>query len=653
MRIAFFSPMPPARTGIADYSAALAGELGRLADIQVFCDSPPRFDPCAFDCSVYQLGNNPYHAFVYEAALAHPGVVVLHEANLHHLIADLTIRRDDWDGYLRECEYEGGPPALAYARRVRALEAGPDYEGLPMTRRVLERATGVIVHSNYMVDEVRRAGFRGPVIRIPHGAWLPEADRIAYRERLGVTDRTPLIGIFGFLKPYKRIGESLRAFRRLLRVEPAARMILVGEPHPDFQLHPLIRSLGIAPQVRVLGFTPIDDFTGYLAACDIVLNLRYPTVGESSGSLLRALGIGRPALVSDVGAFRDFPDDVCLKVPVGPGEEDTIYEYLALLVSRPDLAWRIGQRARAYVEKECNWGLAARRYCEFLESLASGAGRVSEDPAQAVSPKPAPAASDDDVREWSPENTALQAYADEHITRLVKTLEIVPPGNARDRLLELGSYLQLTPALHEKLGYGEVRAAYWGRLGVVEHRKVTAADGRAFECELDLFDVEKDAFPYPDGHFATVLCCEIIEHLFNDPMHMMAEINRVLRTGGHVVLTTPNIASLRAVAAILQGYHPGCYSQYIKPNSNGEINPRHNREYAPREVASLLEHSGFEVTRIETGPFVEQPRPEHAWVRRLIAAHKLPDDLRGDDIYAVGRKTGPVRNRWPEWLYAG
>ena len=77
----------------------------------------------------------------------------------------------------------------------------------------------------------------------------------------------------------------------------------------------------------MLGFTPIEDFTGYMAACDIVLNLRFPTLGESSGSLLRALGLGRAVMVSDVGSFGEFPEDICLKVPVGSGEEEILYEY--------------------------------------------------------------------------------------------------------------------------------------------------------------------------------------------------------------------------------------------------------------------------------------------------------------------------------------
>ncbi len=344
MRLAFVSPMPPARSGIADYSAALAGALQPLADVTLVSSPAGRFEPAAFDVVLYQLGNNPHHAFVYELAIRHPGVAVLHEANLHHLVAGLTIGRGDWDGYLREVDYQGDEQAAAYARRVKAREVGPDYDGLPMLRRLLEQSRAVVVHSRFVEEKVRQAGFAGPVARIPHGAWIPRADSMACRERLGLDEITPLIGIFGFLKPYKRIAESLRAFRRLVKLAPSARMILAGEAHPDYPLTPLIRSLDLQPSVRMLGFVPIDDFTGYMAACDIVLNLRYPTVGESSGTLLRALGLGKAVLVSDIGAFRELPDEVCLKVPADATEEDLIFEYLNLLVSRPSLPAKWAQR---------------------------------------------------------------------------------------------------------------------------------------------------------------------------------------------------------------------------------------------------------------------------------------------------------------------
>jgi glycosyltransferase involved in cell wall biosynthesis/SAM-dependent methyltransferase len=655
MRLAFFSPLPPARSGIADYAEALLASLNPLAEVEVFSGGHQPFDPARFDIALYHAGNNGHHGFVYETALRHPGVVVMHESNLHHLIADLTIKRGDWDAYVRECEYNGGEKAREFAQRVRRLEIGPDYEGVPMTRRLLESARGIVVHSRFMAEEMRAAGFAGPVAVIPHGAWVPQGDRTSYRYKLGLDELAPLVGIFGFLKPYKRITESLRAFRRLVRLVPNARMILVGEPHPEFPVEPMIRSMGLSANVRVLGFTPIAEFVGYLSACDIVLNLRYPTVGESSGTLLRSLGLGKAVLVSELGSFQEFPDDVCLKVPVGDGEEDLIFEYLNLLVSRPEVARQLGARAREYVARECNWDTVARQYAGFLEAVVAErewvpTAKAPEKVPVSAGPPVAPVEAEY-LSGWAVSD-ASRGYLETHQTRLIKTLEITPPGAAGDRILEMGAYLQITPALRSKLGYGEVRGCYYGKLGHSDHREVISARGEHFVCEIDHFDAEKDRFPYPDGHFSTVLCGELIEHLFEDPMHLMSEVNRILKPGGHLVLTTPNVAALRGISAILQGYHPGFFHAYIRPADSGEVDARHNREYTPREIHQLLENSGLEVTLLETGEFRDEPHPEFGWVLHLLERYRLETSLRGDGIYAVGRKTGPVRERYPEWLYS-
>src|SRR4051794_27403257 len=183
MRVAFFSPLPPARSGIADYSEALIEQLRHRVDLEVLSNATPNFNA---DIAVYQIGNNGHHDFVYQTALRHPGVVVMHESNLHHLMTDLTIKRGDWDAYVRECEYEGGAAAREFAEKVRRLEVGPDYEGLQMTKRILGAARGVVVHSRFMQEEMRTAGFGGPTAVIPHGAWIPQADRNGFRHKLGL-----------------------------------------------------------------------------------------------------------------------------------------------------------------------------------------------------------------------------------------------------------------------------------------------------------------------------------------------------------------------------------------------------------------------------------------------------------------------------------
>ena len=158
MRIALFSPLPPARSGIADYSSALAEAMPAFASVDVYSSAQDEPDLSRCDAVLYQIGNNGDHDFVYRKALSHPGIVVLHEANLHHLIADLTIKRGDWDGYMRAVEFDGGAAALEYARAVRRLEVGPDYDGVPMLRELLQSARGLIVHSEFVATRARASG---------------------------------------------------------------------------------------------------------------------------------------------------------------------------------------------------------------------------------------------------------------------------------------------------------------------------------------------------------------------------------------------------------------------------------------------------------------------------------------------------------------
>ena len=282
-------------------------------------------------------------------------------------------------------------------------------------------------------------------------------------------------------------------------------MILVGEPHPEFPVHDLIRSLDLEDYVRVLGFTPIEHFTGYMSACDIILNLRYPTVGESSGSMLRALGLGKAVLVSDIGSFREFPDSVCLKVPVGAGEEDLIFEYLNLLVSRPELARTLGESAQGLGRaanatgrtspssvREFHRGrataartvvgirLATRRIS--LPSLhdAAAAAAAEARPIHKIPFKPR------DIERWAEDEDA-GGYIEGHKTRLLKTLELIPPGGPDDAILEMGIYFQITPSLKGKLGYGHVAAATTAKPGRVENKKVRLRRRRGIRVPRRLF----------------------------------------------------------------------------------------------------------------------------------------------------------------------
>ncbi len=686
MHLAYFSPLNPRVSGISDYSEALLPQLAeRIEEIDVFLEDyapaarfsqpnlrlrrwqefEPEYRAGRFDAVLYHIGNNPFHVYIYDLALRIPGVLVLHEFNLHYLVAHATLSRGDWPGYLREVEHDAGPAALERARQAQAGLVQPDYDGIALNRTLLERSPGAIVHSDYMVRTVRQAGLKIPLRRIPHGVAIPDVDRGAARHMLAeqtglpLNDSAPVFGIFGFLKPYKRIYEALHALARLRTERSDATLVLVGEEHPHYPLRPLIRELALDDAVRILGHVPIDTFTLYMAAVDICINLRRPTAGETSGSLLQALALGKPTLVSEIGSFLELPDDAVFKIPP-EREAEWLYEYMKVLLDDPELARAVGERGRAYVQRECQWPRVADQYEQFLQECASRRAQTAPPKPEAVvaaSSSAQPRATLPPVEEleeylvgFSHANRPLEEYLQTHLKRLVRTLQITPPGGAEDRVLEMGCYLQMTPALGKYLGYGEIRGAYFGPLGKTDARSTTSISGETFSCAMDLFDAERDRFPYPDGHFRTVLCCELIEHLADDPMHMMAEINRILAPGGRLLLTTPNIISLRSVHAVLHGYHPALFPSYIKPSADGTVDPRHSREYTPREIALLVEAAGFQVELLETGDYAHVLE-DYAEARKLLERNGLPASFRGEVIFCRARKLGPVRDRWPKDLY--
>jgi glycosyltransferase involved in cell wall biosynthesis len=363
VRVAYYSPLPPSRSGIADYSALLLPELERRIDVVVARPGRFRRDPQA-DVRLYHVGNDAEaHGWIVDALRRRPGVVVLHDFVLHHLVVGLTFARGDAAGYLAAMEREGGLVGrlLAYAVLDNKLpplwETRP--EDFPLAGEVLDHANALIVHSRYVERRVRESGYRGPIVRIPHPAWpVPEL------APAGV-EGSPLYGCFGHLNESKRVAELLAAFARLRARRPQARLLLVGS------LSTRLGRLELPEGVLREEYVPEDRLWALMAACDAIVSLRSPTMGETSGSAIRALSLGKPLVVSDVGWFAELPRDAVLKVPVDEREEATL---LAALEALADEGVRrsMGERARALVEREHRLDRVADAYAAALEQLAGG-----------------------------------------------------------------------------------------------------------------------------------------------------------------------------------------------------------------------------------------------------------------------------------------
>ncbi len=383
MRIAYFSPMPPESSGIADYSALLLPALRRHVDVEVVKRGTKR-PPRTVDLSVYHIGNNPdAHGWILDALRRAPGVVVLHDFVLHHLVAGVTIGRRDGHGYLDAMEREHGVVGRLLAHGVLDKRLPPLWESrpedFPLAGEVLGLATGLVVHSRYVAEHARAAGFEGRIAQVPHPAWpdphVAAADLAA----------EPLIGAFGNVNASKRVPQLLEAFARVRAEQPRARLLLVGATSPGFDLDRRLQRLGLpADGIVREGYVDEARLWALMGACDVHVGLRSPTMGETSGTAIRALTLGKPLVVTDAGWFSELPDDVALKVPVGDREVDDLAAALRLLVERPDARASMGAAARRLAAGPHELERVAQLQAAAFEQAAGGTA-VSDDVLRDVS----------------------------------------------------------------------------------------------------------------------------------------------------------------------------------------------------------------------------------------------------------------------------
>jgi glycosyltransferase involved in cell wall biosynthesis len=206
-----------------------------------------------------------------------------------------------------------------------------------------------------------------PLAVVPMGVPLPPLiDKGEARARLGLDPDLFLVTSVGRLNPYKRVSATLRAFKALLMQVPRSLYLLIGSRSPNYDPSRQIEMLGLSENVRSTGYVSQDDFYLYLAASDVCLNLRYPTAGETSASLLRIMGAGVPVLVSRTGSFEELPDSAAGKVDIGDIEEELLLEYLLLLARSPDVREAMSEAAREYVAEQHTMEGAAQGYLEFM-----------------------------------------------------------------------------------------------------------------------------------------------------------------------------------------------------------------------------------------------------------------------------------------------
>ncbi len=397
MKIAYFSPLSPDASGIADFAEELLPELAKHVEIDLFCRIPPKNEKIAdnfkvysfedienkelresYDHLVYQSGNNVrFHGELLEKFKKYPGILEIHDFAMHHYLAESTFVKGDFEGYVEAMAYCHCKRGEMTARKYLAGEARAPWENdalrYSVNKYLVDKATAVITHSDIAKQMIKGVSPDKKIINIPlHTPDIidnPESYRKECRKALGIDENLLVLGSFGYATRAKRIMEIIDALA-MYKSQGGEdfHYYIVGQVE-DLDLGKRLRQLGLEKQVTVTGFTKLEAFKQYMGACDICFNLRFPTQGESSASLHRILGMGKPVVVSQIGSFEEYPDEIVQKICHNHNEVQEILDAVKTLAKNREELERRGNAAVAYAKEHCDLQKNAERYSRFFADV--------------------------------------------------------------------------------------------------------------------------------------------------------------------------------------------------------------------------------------------------------------------------------------------
>lgn len=673
LKLAVCGSLPPDENGPASYLAAMLAHLSRYADLTLLVEHPSkvashirdrypvgamvdRFDP-AHDLVLYHVANNPYHGATVDAAREGPaGLLVVHDVSLHHLEHSRTVGSGRPDAYRELLSVAHGE--LGEELFDRFLDGPPG--GLALDRflldlygELLDHHLGAQVHSDYAREllRMRRPGY--PVWKVPHFA-PPPAPALDVHARFGIPRGRVVVCHAGFVYDAKQYPALLEAFAEVVSAGDDAHLLFLGEDRSGGDLDERVTELGLQDRVTVSGWTCDDDFQGTVSSVDVVVSLRWPHVGESSGTLASSLSAGRPVILEPVGTWGEVPADVVRRCDLSVRPVAALAEALTELVADGGAREALGARARAYAQEHLDIQSCARQVVAIAGELAAGDRQTP-----AVRRRRRVESVRTFLEDGLPRlDAALNEDKSEvgslagsgHTLRYHRTLASVPPAFPGARLLDLGSWPPLLRLLDQVWGYEVSGTLPPDPLdpGPREVRVPPAAGLPAASVRLHPVDLQRDRLPHETGSVDVVTCWEVLEHLGRDPMHLLAEVNRVLAPGGVLHLTTPNAASAASVRSVLAGGPPGFWTHFTVMAGDD----RHNREYTPAELRILLAAAGLSADGVRTQAVWREPDdPVVQEGMALLEASGADLRDREDNVVVLARKVGPVMERYPMAFY--
>ncbi len=394
MKIALFSPLNPVKTGISDYTEELLPDLARQLDIEILIEpgyqpsaelagrftirpfDPDTFQAQDYDAILYHMGNNyAGHRYIYESLQRFPGIVVLHDYVMQGFYAEQFDATGDFSHYQTLLMKYYGGRGKEIAENIRSRSPVPIWESpdalyFPLNEEIVGLAKGLIVHSDFVREKILFSA-SSPVVTIPHHGHIPKRfDTGRIREELGLKEDEILVCSAGYINKNKRLAVILEALSELPDLN--FRFVVAGEDRGKL-LKAAMPSGRI--EFQVLGHLPLKEMERIISASDICINLRYPTMGESSGSLIRMMGYGKPILVTNIGSYAELPDFAVLKIEPDIDEKEKIKRYIRALAQDRDFRESVGREARIYVEEECGIPKCAAAYVDFIRQCSREPGK--------------------------------------------------------------------------------------------------------------------------------------------------------------------------------------------------------------------------------------------------------------------------------------
>ena len=391
-KIAYFSPLPPKKSGISFYSAELLPLLSKYWDIDIFIDDYTCADPYLttnfeifsykdfeelaeqnhYDNIIYQFGNSDNHIYMFEMLKKHPGVVVLHDVFLSGVIFWMTGRKGKLEEFIDEVIYSHGDKGKKLVEKAKKNIIPWEHLiwNLQINKRVIDNATHVIVHSSWDKQSITNLypNLNEKISTIHQFSPIREFLRREYvKTELGFSNDDFLVCSFGFVVTTKKIDSIIKNIKKFLDSKPNTKYVIVGELDNQYGevVKKVIKDQNLSDKVKLTGFVDSSEYTKYLASCDVCISLREKTRAGTSASINHSLGAGIPTIISDVEPFNEFPDEVALKI--NPSDEKKLSDILEKLYENNDYRNELGKKAKEYAEKNISKDACVEKYVSIIQ----------------------------------------------------------------------------------------------------------------------------------------------------------------------------------------------------------------------------------------------------------------------------------------------